>query len=1607
MLDPYLNTPTQRRNRTTVLVGLVVLLLFSTSLAVFFGIKSTKEATLLTADPDLSETNLTPIGITNDQKLTVNAALQLNGGLSLAPVALPTTASPGTLVFESTTNTLQYYNGNSFVAIETSPPLAGSPGRVTSFQGLQGNVSLTAGQGITISGTTISATPQTVPTVPTGIITNLLGSNGITITRTPNSDTATISLPTAASPGLCLVSTITAPIFTACTSGGVSSLNSQFGAINIANATGASNTITLDNASTTTKGIAQFNNINFTDSLGTINTIQDIATTSSPTFNGLTVTSLTTNGDTITDFTGTGLSVSGGSLQTTLGLDIDLASSEVTGTLGIGNGGTGQTTTQAAINALSQLTTNGDLLYYNGTNSTRLTRGANNDCLLSNTTTILWGSCPGDGVGVTTIGALDGGTANATGATITGSTLFLQSASATNPGLINTTTQTFAGNKTFGGLITGQSGLTVTGTTQINTTGTSTTDIGNASGGAIVLQSGSTIGLVGTTSVSGLTTGSAIALTVTNNTSTGSILVLRDFATAVLTVADGGATTFRNQTDSATAFQIQNAASTALFTADTLNSRVTVRGGSTDGAILGAELVSTTFSTGWTTTGWTQFGSQASHNVGNTNVLSTTSLTIVPGVTYLVSYYLYSHFAGDISVALGGVNFEFHTGSSTQSAFNVSRLITATNTNGLTFTPTTTASGTVSSVSVKQITPSNPTFALLNNAGSTTLEVRTGGSTLVTNTFVGGLAGRNAAGSNNTALGYAALQSSILGYSNTAIGGFALNLNTSGSDNAAVGLGALQFNTVGQGNVAVGSSALQNNRSGFNNTALGSNALNQNTTGGNNVALGQYAGFRNTTGVNNTYLGASAGNSDSEAYIQLQGLSNTTTVGAGSVALQSNSIILGNSSISAPQNIGIGTPAPTNRLSVSPSYYLGGGGNPDDGCLGGYAAQSGNTVTFDTSWCGGPFTTASIGSEIIWSNGSKATIVGFNNSATVFVTPSQTVPNDVFKIFYPGLQITGNGTSGVGTTSPSAQLEIAVQGSTTTQGLVVNNRTSTGNILNLQDASGTVALVANDGAASFLNSVNSTTAFNVRGVGGTTQRPAQAINGASTGNPVGELNAGYSFTPNTNGTITQLGARNVSGTYRVTLYQNGAILVTTLITTTGTGTWVYANIPPLNIISGTQYVVSLYSAAGNYTASTGFTGNTLTGNITVNQSLYTNGTYAVPVLNGGGSMYGQPDITFIPAQTLLNVDTTNGKTVFGRDADGTILDFRSGATVQGTISVSGTTVSYNAFTGSHYGLFDGTTASRGHLVDLTGNNQYNQGSSEPYYGITKTSTANSPNVLGAYLSTQDPNNPSGLDNPELIMAAGNGDVWIADNGSGNIMIGDPLISSGDVPGHAMRDTKQYPTSHIFAKSTTAVNWDTIITQVNGIKVTKISVLFSYYNQDNNTIDIQGGSLNITGNSILTGSLDVMGDLNVLGGATLGELTVIGSLKVGGELVVLGNTIIQNITIAGIITTAGQAPLVSTGVEAGDATVTIVGNSTSGTVTIVTGNNASAGELAKITFAEPFSSKPRVVLTPANRVSARINAYYNAETANANWVSIYADKDPQPNTVYTFTYFVVE
>lgn len=149
---------------------------------------------------------------------------------------------------------------------------------------------------------------------------------------------------------------------------------------------------------------------------------------------------------------------------------------------------------------------------------------------------------------------------------------------------------------------------------------------------------------------------------------------------------------------------------------------------------------------------------------------------------------------------------------------------------------------------------------------------------------------------NNVAVGDSTLYfngySSTGGENNTAIGSKAL-FNSKGYSNTAAGAAALYNNTTGYYNSAVGRDAMKSNTTGYDNVAMGYLAMNDNTTGWRNIAIGTCALYFNKTGNYNTAVGYDAG--PASGY---DNIGNTITLGNGAQVTASNTIRLGNSSIS-------------------------------------------------------------------------------------------------------------------------------------------------------------------------------------------------------------------------------------------------------------------------------------------------------------------------------------------------------------------------------------------------------------------------------------------------------------------------------------------------------------------------------------------------------------------------------------------------------------------------------------------------------------------------------------------------------------------------------------
>jgi hypothetical protein len=184
----------------------------------------------------------------------------------------------------------------------------------------------------------------------------------------------------------------------------------------------------------------------------------------------------------------------------------------VWGAVGISGGGTGQTTASAAFNALSPITTTGDLIIGNGTNSaTRLPIGTNGYVLTSNGTTATWSVSAG---GVTSFSA---GTTGLTPSTATTGAVTLAGTLAVANGGTGVTTSTGSGN-------------VVLSTSPTITTPT-ISQLTSASATSLVLQSAGTTALTLDTSqnatfagsVKPLSTSGIIGTTTNNNANAGSV----------------------------------------------------------------------------------------------------------------------------------------------------------------------------------------------------------------------------------------------------------------------------------------------------------------------------------------------------------------------------------------------------------------------------------------------------------------------------------------------------------------------------------------------------------------------------------------------------------------------------------------------------------------------------------------------------------------------------------------------------------------------------------------------------------------------------------------------------------------------------------------------------------------------------------------------------------------------------------------------------------------------------------------------------------------------------------------------------------------------------
>ena len=296
------------------------------------------------------------------------------------------------------------------------------------------------------------------------------------------------------------------------------------------------------------------------------------------------------------------------------------------------------------------------------------------------------------------------------------------------------------------------------------------------------------------------------------------------------------------------------------------------------------------------------------------------------------------------------------------------------------------------------------------------------------NSFFGYIAGRdNTSGGANAFFGSGTGQNNTTGSRDSFFGRSAGERNTGGSDNSFFGTLAGFTNTNGLRNSIFGSFAAGNfmvthtasdnsffgyqtgfnNSSGASNAFFGSNTGLANTIGSSNSFFGAGAGAANTTENSNTFIGAATNG--------VAGITNATAIGANASVTQSNSLVLGSingvNGASADTNVGVGTTAPEERLSVG----------------GGLRIDQNNQNSGSASFA---LTFGHASGEGI---GSKRTSGGNQFGL------------DFYTLFTNRMSITQGGDVGIGTTSPSARLQIRDGTGTSGSGAHVQIGESAGN----------------------------------------------------------------------------------------------------------------------------------------------------------------------------------------------------------------------------------------------------------------------------------------------------------------------------------------------------------------------------------------------------------------------------------------------------------------------------------------------------------------------------------------------------------------------------------
>jgi hypothetical protein len=561
-------------------------------------------------------------------------------------------------------------------------------------------------------------------------------------------------------------------------------------------------------------------------------------------------------------------------------------------------------------------------------------------------------------------------TSYAAGGTISGTALTLAPADGTNPGIVSTGAQTIAGAKTF------SSDLSVNGLTVGRGLGASASNTAVGAGTLFVNTAGVRNTAIGYASL-------VANLDGTDNTAVGYVSAYSN-TSGIKNTSLGGFSLYNNTS------------------------------GNSNSAVGHGALFATSIGFNNSAVGSASMQNNTSGN--NNTAIGNNSLLINTVGNYNTAIGSFADVnSNNLNNAIAlGYGARVNTSNTIQLGSDGTSFIS----NGVTMTPT-----AISNVKTSgTLTLGAVTYPNTNGSANQVLTATVGGTLTWTTPASSGVPYSGASAALNlgayelTANGVAVGRGASSRSNNYAYGYAVLSANTSGNYNNAFGHQVLTANTTGQQNSAFGEYVLPKNIDGNYNTAMGTMALRDNTSGSGNTGFGQQALLTNSTGSNNTAIG-------NQADVTVNGLSNSTAIGNNAKVSTSNTIQLGNTSVTSVNTSGaltapIYASTPQTLADGSPISW-----NPALGLNAGLTLVGNRTLNFS-----GTLPAGSYGTLVVTQDGtggrtlnlpSTANKVLGSTSTTTIALSTAAGAKDIINFYYDGTNYFWNVGQGYGTAATS------------------------------------------------------------------------------------------------------------------------------------------------------------------------------------------------------------------------------------------------------------------------------------------------------------------------------------------------------------------------------------------------------------------------------------------------------------------------------------------------------------------------------------------------------------------------------------------------------------